>query len=1085
MGIAFRHFDFANKDYVIDSATGIIDEVAKAQAKKGKAKEALCQLTSIYNRAVGSPEFSKLLTEARVERLQHFASELALYIQEADPYGVVKWLIFKAQTRLGSGVASDLFKVSEQLKALCPRIRQIEQEQARLLLKRRPIEELYEKINPIAPDPESVYRLRTLLHEAAEYKSEAWYQQKAKFCCDITKPCLLSVLKLVFCEESFPYLLRKQAQDLLQLCSLQELLSLITEQHAKSSPERRLLLLGDILSKADKKEHNEKYFKDAVESFSEELWFFLSGNKEGFSEPLGGLVATVCVLQNSFDWAHDFLVRNRRCNDKVVESLIVALQKAKAEQRLPTELQPDFDKLIQRYTICDRLRIRMAAIIRNAFAKEPLKLFLEAFSVELCDREAFDEALTFLADYTIDLLNSQPENQELQQHLHAIFRTLENFSETTEWIYKVFERLRQPLAVNLVITSLKSWSKKSKHYSIVQERIKNFQQLEKALPALKVIEAHEKGPHGLSTLVQFFETYLTLAPELLFLRPKCAAALQIAMEEMLAYINRDGPIDLQELAKFFTLLASSPFKDDCILRFKKCEPESAVIDRALVVLKSLIVTSAHKSEIAKMIWHLQLLSSFHDQLECLSMWSQGAKAIQVDELAKFDEALLQFHQELRAMPTFQEALEAFAGCLVRLKPADPDYYAHVLAFAGDSDGATEFTNAANLYQNTPEKMTQLIGRIEQLNEVKSEVNFSSVDIIKSAVFLAASSPEKANEAIHCKRKSRMAGSFAIPRSLVAISQHAFMLLKSKCSRLKKSGSFKKLAAALHLPPLEEKERRQASLIAQAAVKADLHKESQLKSFLNEEAIYKELSGCPGIWPLYASGHYKIFKFGVEWSQGSLFMPIADSSLHNAKLPFIEQLQVAINLTQGLQAMHAKNILHGDLKELNALYSRKADATVTAGWIDFGEAMRVSQPYKGLFSNYYGTIYYTAPELFGEKDFSGDPFKLEILALGYVLYCLNFEKQPPWSDLLWSYYDLRRFHTITQRAKKRMHTLVKKDIEAAYATLTEEEKTRPLTPKERYRSLIYQMLRFDPALRLDLPKVLETLQNLLPSEASKI
>lgn len=112
----------------------------------------------------------------------------------------------------------------------------------------------------------------------------------------------------------------------------------------------------------------------------------------------------------------------------------------------------------------------------------------------------------------------------------------------------------------------------------------------------------------------------------------------------------------------------------------------------------------------------------------------------------------------------------------------------------------------------------------------------------------------------------------------------------------------------------------------------------------------------------------------------------------------EMHHIAIGVAQGMEYLHAKNILHRDLKSNNIFIHDKEDFTVKIG--DFGLATFKTR-YEGDQQTYHptGSILWMAPEVIctrrGVNPFS---FESDVYSFGIVLYELLTRKLP--------YYDFR-------------------------------------------------------------------------------
>ncbi len=126
---------------------------------------------------------------------------------------------------------------------------------------------------------------------------------------------------------------------------------------------------------------------------------------------------------------------------------------------------------------------------------------------------------------------------------------------------------------------------------------------------------------------------------------------------------------------------------------------------------------------------------------------------------------------------------------------------------------------------------------------------------------------------------------------------------------------------------------------------------------------------------------KIFSFGSDHGQFYLVMELVDQgslddSIEQRKqLPEAEVLQTAIQVAKGLEAAHAKGLIHRDVKPANILF---ADPT-TAKIVDFGLAGASEPKTEGAI---WGTPYYVAPERLNNE---AEDFRSDIYSLGGTLF----------------------------------------------------------------------------------------------------
>lgn len=439
---------------------------------------------------------------------------------------------------------------------------------------------------------------------------------------------------------------------------------------------------------------------------------------------------------------------------------------------------------------------------------------------------------------------------------------------------------------------------------------------------------------------------------------------------------------------------------------------------------------------------------------------------------------------LAACANFSDStLNDFDGLRIQLRKVDPrlrktDWYKHAASLLRN-----EF---AKLLSVTPDEKTleKLIDRCGQLDDVRITAELTKRDVVKMAYFIECTLPAMQSRVEPLfKRQTKQALSeiptYDIPRSVVYDVERGdvYILLKRKACILDASGTNKKVTAALRVPLLHAK--AVSTLVAQAVTK-DSVQEMGLKEVQKEHAIYRELQGSIGIWELHFCTDYTTVKkkdlTEEKISKVSSFAPMASSNIENAILKPRELIDVTFELAQGLHAMHEKGYVHGDLKGDNALMRR--NGAIVAGWIDFGFTFKagVESPTFIFNDGYYGSIIYTSPELFGVKKFSGDFFKTDVFAFGYMLFRKHV-KVPSWEKLILSYYDNGNYRPVGQAAQKKMKNLLANEIEEPLKQLLRIQKIRPLAQDEAFRLVIYKMMRQEPTERIDMKTAVEELRQL--------
>jgi serine/threonine protein kinase len=117
----------------------------------------------------------------------------------------------------------------------------------------------------------------------------------------------------------------------------------------------------------------------------------------------------------------------------------------------------------------------------------------------------------------------------------------------------------------------------------------------------------------------------------------------------------------------------------------------------------------------------------------------------------------------------------------------------------------------------------------------------------------------------------------------------------------------------------------------------------------------------------------------------------DLLLSQCQLSPEEFLTIAIQITEGLAAIHNANIIHKDINPSNIVYNRQ---TQKIKIIDFGIATHLSQEIQAFCSPYQleGTLAYIAPEQTGRMNRKLD-YRSDFYSLGVTFYELLTNKRP--------------------------------------------------------------------------------------------
>ena len=129
------------------------------------------------------------------------------------------------------------------------------------------------------------------------------------------------------------------------------------------------------------------------------------------------------------------------------------------------------------------------------------------------------------------------------------------------------------------------------------------------------------------------------------------------------------------------------------------------------------------------------------------------------------------------------------------------------------------------------------------------------------------------------------------------------------------------------------------------------------------------------------------KLGINWSNDTI-----DSSL-DATLSLQRRLELAINLAQGVKALHERKVVHLDIKPTNI---RVDEESHTCHLINFRFACASNLPEYPLVRGPRERSHYTAPEILGNRvAIENDPFEAlynaDVWSLGNVIVYTIFDR----------------------------------------------------------------------------------------------
>ena len=163
-------------------------------------------------------------------------------------------------------------------------------------------------------------------------------------------------------------------------------------------------------------------------------------------------------------------------------------------------------------------------------------------------------------------------------------------------------------------------------------------------------------------------------------------------------------------------------------------------------------------------------------------------------------------------------------------------------------------------------------------------------------------------------------------------------------------------------------------VAIKVLKSEFSEDTNFVSKFRTEAQSAAVLEHPNIVNIYDVGsengiHYIV----MEYVEG---ITLKTYIAKKGQLTYKEALSIAIQVGRGIQAAHAKNIVHRDIKPQNIIISTDGKVKVT----DFGIARAVSE--NTIHSDVMGSVHYSSPEQV-RGGYSDE--KSDIYSLGIVMY----------------------------------------------------------------------------------------------------
>jgi serine/threonine protein kinase len=310
----------------------------------------------------------------------------------------------------------------------------------------------------------------------------------------------------------------------------------------------------------------------------------------------------------------------------------------------------------------------------------------------------------------------------------------------------------------------------------------------------------------------------------------------------------------------------------------------------------------------------------------------------------------------------------------------------------------------------------------------------------------------------------------LTRTLQLSKEGKLFVIAGEKSKLHGGGSFKKIASAVGIALDNYVDTFKG---ARSYTRASEVSPQTLRETREEMKIATELGREEGFvrchtYCEYTFGGVPRISMVAEAYEGTVE---AKLKKEQKKLTIGAKIGLAQTIVNGIAYLHKTGRIQGDLKLDNVLWRVGKDRPFAL--IDFGFVRKVVPTKSGEFQTldcghydrgYYGSIYYTSPELWGVKDFSGDPMKVESFAVGYVLW-QAFYGAPPWQEEISNAYD--KNESVTQERREALQETIRTAINAKRKS--EKFGTRKFedlkTDTERMKWIMLELLNQDPKTRL--------------------
>ncbi len=388
----------------------------------------------------------------------------------------------------------------------------------------------------------------------------------------------------------------------------------------------------------------------------------------------------------------------------------------------------------------------------------------------------------------------------------------------------------------------------------------------------------------------------------------------------------------------------------------------------------------------------------------------------------------------------------------------------------------------------------LIKRFEQIKSTRFEnKQMPLLDILRLAFFIEEKifKVNKVAQNFFYKKKTGLARSLQFDPE----KREVYLLADYNLSLGKDAGAFKQMAFCVRLE--ENNFRKSPEITIYLVTKSDGLILPEIRYDIAnskiEIAYSKRFIGARGLVQFRTATFYTDVKiqhasFIFTYCNGGNLNTLIFKS--KKSISFQEKLLIAEELMNGLQFMHQKKIVHGDLKLENALCELDDKEHIVAARIcDFGicynieEQTTETRKAPELYEWGHGcTTEFSPPEVYGTLNFTGDYYAVDVWGMGAMLYEIFFEKPLPWRKDLQivtkqNFNESEKTHkdlNKLQKARATFREKVTSVIEIPFQSLSQQT---ALTKEEAFSQLIYKMMRLNPADRPTITKVLTELMQL--------